>query len=699
MSNTAQSLADMHTSEVNPDYQLNTEVVLVEGISSDTTGVDIREYVLSRIQGNSDLKYLLLFGDEIDIPPIFYNNGYPSDDFYTQSTMYQDDPQLVSGRIPVSTVEEAITVVEKIRTYTLNPTPGIWRSKVALVADDMYRNCDIDNGETSHTENSDRIYDTLKTILPTLPFYGVHYALVETPTGCEHPHLTGDFIRTINNGVALINYIGHGDPNTWAGEQLITKNRDLALISPENNKLAIWVAGTCTFGNYFEDNTFMEALLFKGDGAIAVIASTESLGYTENSNYLNNLFGLNDHTGIIQFVQGEHSLRLGEIVHLAKNGGYHTFHIFGDPALRLPFPRVSTNIVTEFPESITLIEGQSISVLNSTINSSLLVRENDKDMIYGYGADSLLYTMPGTNFSQVNFTGESACFRVPLDAGSCDSCTAVLQLYQDNYGTDGKIQYISNIPVIGSDLTFQDSLGPVINIFQSDQVVSEESIINPDIDLTVSLIDESGINFMGSIGHGIRFAFDNENLISLPSDEFIYENCSEGFINIPLPLSLATGMHRFYLEAWDGVNNQSIIDIEICNDDLTDNFDCYGNCIATGDNLDDNGLDCSGVCGGDDVSCLAVDKTIIPETYRIANIYPNPFNPVTTIIYGLPEYSNVKMSIFNIAGREVHTLVNKDQAPGYHSITWEGESQPSGIYFVRIRTNEKTLTQKITLMK
>ena len=73
MSNAAQSLADMHISEVNADYQLNTEVVLVEGISSDATGMDIREYVLNRIQGNSDLKYLLLFGDEIDIPPIYYN--------------------------------------------------------------------------------------------------------------------------------------------------------------------------------------------------------------------------------------------------------------------------------------------------------------------------------------------------------------------------------------------------------------------------------------------------------------------------------------------------------------------------------------------------------------------------------------------------------------------------------------------------
>ena len=138
-------------------------------------------------------------------------------------------------------------VVEKIKQYTLNPTPGIWRSKVALVADDMYRSCSFDNGESSHTEISDKIYDDLHKLLPILPFYGVHYGLQQTSSGCAYPKLTRDLIRTINNGVGLVNYIGHGDPETWAGEKLISKSRDLTLIQPDDNKLAIWIAGTCSF--------------------------------------------------------------------------------------------------------------------------------------------------------------------------------------------------------------------------------------------------------------------------------------------------------------------------------------------------------------------------------------------------------------------------------------------------------------------
>ncbi len=211
-----------------------------------------------------------------------------------------------------------------------------------VVADDMYDSCSYESGESSHTKNSDAIYDSLNTLLPILPFYGIDYPL---RSGCAHPNLTGDLIRTINNGVALINYIGHGDPETWAGEQLISKSRDLPLIQVDDNKLAIWIAGTCSFGKYNGENSFMEALLFKEDGAIALVATTDAVGYTENSNYLNNIFGLTDSQGIQQFVNGNSPVRLGELVLNAKNGSYHKFHTFGDPALRLPFPTISENIV------------------------------------------------------------------------------------------------------------------------------------------------------------------------------------------------------------------------------------------------------------------------------------------------------------------------------------------------------------------
>ena len=73
--------------------------------------MDIRNYILQRIDndlldGIWELKFLLLFGDENDIPPIYHSNdNYPSDDFYSTVTsdIYSGDPSLFSGRIPIST--------------------------------------------------------------------------------------------------------------------------------------------------------------------------------------------------------------------------------------------------------------------------------------------------------------------------------------------------------------------------------------------------------------------------------------------------------------------------------------------------------------------------------------------------------------------------------------------------------------------
>ena len=149
----------------------------------------------------------------------------------------------------------------------------------------MYRSCSLDQGDSSHTVYSQEIYDTLKTLLPVLPYYGVHYTL----HNCAYPDLTRDLIQTINNGVSLINYIGHGDTETWAGENILSKSRDLPLIHVSENRLGIWVAGTCSFGNYYEQNSFMESLLFKEEGAIAIIATTDEIGYDPNWNYIKNM--------------------------------------------------------------------------------------------------------------------------------------------------------------------------------------------------------------------------------------------------------------------------------------------------------------------------------------------------------------------------------------------------------------------------
>ena len=653
--NSAQLLADMHSFEVKSQYQLNTAVVLVENIAVNASSIEIRDSIMTLIVENlDDLKYLLLFGDEIDIPPIFYNTDYPSDDLYTTDgdDLFTGDPQLYSGRIPVKTEEEAIRVVEKIWEYTLNPTPGFWRSKVALVADDMYRSCSYASGESSHTEHSDAIYDSLKTLLPILPFYGVHYGLQQSNFGCAYPDLTGDLIRTINNGVGLINYIGHGDPETWAGEKLISKSRDLPLIHPSDNKLAIWVAGTCSFGNYYGQNSFMESLLFKEEGAIAVVATTDVIGYDDNWTYLENLFGLSNEYGLEDYLNGDIDYRLGELVTLAKNGD-HKFHTFGDPALRLPFPTISNEIVIDPPNQILLVKQQTVSVGGYEKKSTLFVRGNEKEI--PFGSDSLLYTMPGVTYAQMNSDSSEICFRVPLDAGSCDSCTAVIQIYQDSIEANGKIQYLSDIKITDSDVSFQDDEGPEIKIFQGGKSIVDGSAILPHSNLNISLNDSSGINLMETIGHGIRYAFDEDDLTLISGEEFVYETCSEGQVQIPLNLSSDPGKHHFYLEAWDGVNNKSTIDL----------------------NLD--------VLGTPPKSELLLSK-VYP--------FPNPFSEgthFTMFVSDIP--ANITITVYSLMGEKVIELPEVTKNESFISIWWDGKSESgsaiaNGAYFYHVKAEK-----------
>ena len=95
----------------------------------------------------------------------------------------------------------------------------------------------------------------------------------------------------------------------------------------------------------------------------------------------------------------------------------------------------------------------------------------------------------------------------------------------------------------------------------------------------------------------------------------------------------------------------------------------------------------------------------IPTTYELSQNFPNPFNPSTTIRYGLPKAERVTLKIYNLLGEEVVTLVNDEpKAAGYHTAIWDGRNKiggvvASGIYIYRIRSGSFISTKKLALVK
>ncbi len=94
-----------------------------------------------------------------------------------------------------------------------------------------------------------------------------------------------------------------------------------------------------------------------------------------------------------------------------------------------------------------------------------------------------------------------------------------------------------------------------------------------------------------------------------------------------------------------------------------------------------------------------VEKAGLPTEFAIEQNYPNPFNPTTTIVYNVPEASEVKVAVYNMQGQEVGVLVQGSVAAGRHEVTFEAGKLPSGLYLVRVQTAENVYTRRITLIK
>ncbi|KAA3617498.1 MAG: T9SS C-terminal target domain-containing protein [Calditrichaeota bacterium] len=91
---------------------------------------------------------------------------------------------------------------------------------------------------------------------------------------------------------------------------------------------------------------------------------------------------------------------------------------------------------------------------------------------------------------------------------------------------------------------------------------------------------------------------------------------------------------------------------------------------------------------------------IYANSFSLSQNYPNPFNPVTTIEYKLPKSSKVNLSIYNLLGQKVATLVNEKQVAGNYKVDWNSLGSSSGVYFYKIETdNGYTKTRKLVVLK
>ena len=95
---------------------------------------------------------------------------------------------------------------------------------------------------------------------------------------------------------------------------------------------------------------------------------------------------------------------------------------------------------------------------------------------------------------------------------------------------------------------------------------------------------------------------------------------------------------------------------------------------------------------------------MVPTVFALHQNYPNPFNPTTQIKYDIAEDSFVSITIFDVMGRNIRTLMNVNQTAGYHSVRWDakndmGEGVSAGMYIYVIQAGEFRATKKMVLLK
>ena len=129
------------------------------------------------------------------------------------------------------------------------------------------------------------------------------------------------------------------------------------------------------------------------------------------------------------------------------------------------------------------------------------------------------------------------------------------------------------------------------------------------------------------------------------------------------------------------------------------------NWVLTSDNGKDYILD-----GAGEIAVLSSERfvlnrePVIPTTFALHQNFPNPFNPITTLSYDLPEEAFVMLTIYDMLGRTVVRLVNTTQEVGYKSVQWDGSDSmgrpvSAGVYLYQIHAGEFVQTKKMVLLK
>jgi hypothetical protein len=95
----------------------------------------------------------------------------------------------------------------------------------------------------------------------------------------------------------------------------------------------------------------------------------------------------------------------------------------------------------------------------------------------------------------------------------------------------------------------------------------------------------------------------------------------------------------------------------------------------------------------------STDAADVPDAFVLHAAYPNPFNPQATLRFTLPQAGLATLTIHDMQGRAVATLLSREMPAGTHTTTWDAAARPSGVYVARLQAAGQTQVRTLTLLK
>jgi len=535
--------------------------------------------------------------------------SYVTDDYFgflsdQASERLTDSLSIGVGRIPASTLDEAMDAVAKVAAYSSNnPDPngaaclqgglpgesagnpfGPWRNRICFVADDF-------DGNSGPTEMSHTLYsiDHAQGVEQGKGAFDINrifmdaYPQQATPGGERYPEAQDAIDRQVRSGALLVNYIGHGGDRGWAHERVLNTSTIGAWDNVD--RMPLFFTATCELARFDDPDleTAGEMMVMNPKGGAIAMMTTTRVVYSYANEQLNTAF----FNVVFDAPPGEQQ-RLGDILKRTKNhpssgasSNKRNFTLLGDVALRLATPRleVRTSEINGVPvdawaDTLSALEevlvqgyvsdatGNVMTDFNGFVYPTVFDQKSEVTTLNNDGGTAgVTYTEWRNRIHSGAVRAENGVFSfqfiVPRDI-AYESAPGRISYY----AVDGEVDahgFTETVFIGGvSEDAVLDNVGPEIELFLNDTGFVNGGTTDPHPILFARVKDEQGLNTVGNgIGHDLKATLDNETSVVLneyyASDLDTYQS---GRVVYPLS-DLEEGPHVLSLKAWDVHNNSA----------------------------------------------------------------------------------------------------------------------------------------------